>query len=53
MHGIDGLVVAHASIMPLVPSAPTNITTIMIADRVAGWLHTDGGRLSAASHQEG
>ncbi|MGW4484381.1 GMC family oxidoreductase [Amycolatopsis sp. NPDC004368] len=45
VHGIEGLLVADASIMPLAPSAPTNVTTMMIADRIAGWLLTDPGPL--------
>jgi choline dehydrogenase-like flavoprotein len=38
------LLVADASIMPATASAPTNLTTVMIAERIAGWL----GRLSQA-----
>ena len=36
--GIDGLVVADASIMPTIPRANTNLSTIAVAERVAGWL---------------
>jgi len=35
VHGLCDLMVVDASIMPLVPSAPTNLTTIMIAEHVA------------------
>ena len=35
VHGLRGLMVVDASIMPLVPSAPTNLTTIMLAEHVA------------------
>ena len=35
VHGLRDLMVVDASIMPLVPSAPTNLTTIMIAEHVA------------------
>lgn len=35
VHGIDGLMVVDASIMPGIPSAPTNITTMMIAEHIA------------------
>lgn len=42
-HGIDGLVVADASIMPTVPRANTNLTTIMIGERVGEWLRTQPG----------
>jgi choline dehydrogenase len=38
VHGIDNLVVADASIMPTIPSANTNLPTIMIAERIAAWL---------------
>jgi choline dehydrogenase len=33
VHGIDHLYVADASIMPTIPSANTNLPTIMVADR--------------------
>jgi len=38
VRGIDGLIVADASIMPSVPRANTNLTTIMIGERIAAWL---------------
>lgn len=38
VHGVDGLAVADASIMPTVPAANTNIPTIMVAERCAAWL---------------
>lgn len=38
VRGIGNLRVVDASIMPEVPSTPTNVTTIMIAERIAGRL---------------
>ena len=38
VHGIDGLRVADASIMPDCIRANTNLTTIMIGERVADWI---------------
>ena len=35
VHGLDALYVADASIMPLVPSANTHLTTLMIGEKVA------------------
>ncbi|MGH2601516.1 MAG: GMC oxidoreductase, partial [Dehalococcoidia bacterium] len=45
VRGIDGLIVADASIMPSVPRANTNLTTIMIGERIARWLKD--GRIQA------
>ncbi|MBI1361573.1 MAG: FAD-dependent oxidoreductase [Alphaproteobacteria bacterium] len=39
-HGVDGLVVADASIMPAVPRANTNLTAIMIGEKIGEWLRT-------------
>ncbi len=41
VHGIDNLWVADASIMPSVTHANTNLTTIMIAERVADFIRQD------------
>jgi len=38
VHGIQGLRVVDASIMPNVTRSNTNATTIMIAERVADWM---------------
>jgi choline dehydrogenase len=38
VHGLDGLRVVDASVMPNVIRANTNATTIMIAERVAEWM---------------
>ena len=36
VYGIDGLWVADASIMPVIPTANTHLPTLMIAERMAG-----------------
>jgi choline dehydrogenase-like flavoprotein len=36
--GLDGLLVADASIMPTIPRANTNLSTIAVAERVADLL---------------
>lgn len=38
VHEIDGLRVADASIMPNCIRANTNLTTIMIGERIADWI---------------
>jgi choline dehydrogenase len=38
VHGVDGLYVADASIMPNIPAANTNLPTIMIGERIAAFL---------------
>lgn len=38
VHGMDRLTVADASIMPTIPTANTNLPTIMVAEHVAQWL---------------
>jgi choline dehydrogenase len=38
VRGIYGLRVVDASILPEIPSAPTNVTTIMVAERIAAKL---------------
>jgi choline dehydrogenase len=43
-HAVDGLVVADASIMPGVPRANTNLTTIMIGEKIGEWLRTRAAR---------
>lgn len=43
-HTVDNLVVADASIMPFVPRANTNLTAIMIGEKIGEWIRTTGGR---------
>jgi len=43
VHGVEGLWIVDASIMPTIPAANTNLPTILIAERCAAWLT---GRLS-------
>jgi choline dehydrogenase-like flavoprotein len=38
VHGLDGLFVIDASIMPTMPAGNTNIPTVMVAERCAVWL---------------
>lgn len=38
--GIDGVVVADASVMPTIPRANTNVTTVAIAERISTILRT-------------
>jgi choline dehydrogenase len=40
-HALTGLVVADASIMPTVPRANTNLTSIMIGEQIGEWLRTE------------
>ncbi|CAM5281364.1 GMC family oxidoreductase [Streptomyces spiroverticillatus] len=37
VHSLNGLRVVDASVMPTMPSAPTNLTTIMLGERAASW----------------
>jgi choline dehydrogenase len=38
VHGIDNLTIADASVMPTIPTATTNLPTIMLAEHIARWL---------------
>jgi len=41
VHGVQGLRVCDASVMPSIPCANTNITTIMVAERMADLIKQD------------
>ena len=41
LRGIDQLRVADASVMPLTVSVPTNLTCMMIGERIAEWMRTE------------
>ena len=41
VRGVEGLRVVDASVMPNIVRANTNLTCIMIAERVADWMRTD------------
>jgi choline dehydrogenase len=43
VHGLDGLRVADAAIMPNVPRANTNLSAIMIGERVADFIRAENG----------
>jgi choline dehydrogenase len=38
VHGLEGLVIADASVMPTIPAGGTNAPTVMIAERAAAWV---------------
>jgi 5-(hydroxymethyl)furfural/furfural oxidase len=41
VHGVDGLRVVDASIMPVIPCANTNFPTMMVAERIAAMMAED------------
>ena len=45
VHGVEGLSIIDASIMPTVPAANTNVPTIMVAERCAAWLTEEAERI--------
>jgi 5-(hydroxymethyl)furfural/furfural oxidase len=44
VHGVRNLRIADASLMPRVPSANTNIPTIMIGEKIGEWVRQDLAR---------
>jgi choline dehydrogenase len=42
VRGVEGLWVADASVMPTIPSANTNLTSILIGERMGEWLRKEG-----------
>ncbi|MEX2226293.1 MAG: GMC family oxidoreductase N-terminal domain-containing protein [Dehalococcoidia bacterium] len=44
VRGVRGLRIADASLMPVVPSANTNVPTIMIGERIGEWVRGELGR---------
>ena len=43
VHGLDNLFIADASIMPRVTHGNTNVTAIMIGERVSDFIKSEGG----------
>jgi choline dehydrogenase len=41
LHGLRGLWVADASLFPAIPSMPTNLTTVMTAERIAHFIDAE------------
>ncbi|WP_035867486.1 GMC family oxidoreductase [Kitasatospora cheerisanensis] len=41
VHGVEGLYVADASVMPQIVNCNTNLTSIMIGERLADWLRAE------------
>ncbi|GGJ42857.1 GMC family oxidoreductase [Deinococcus roseus] len=42
VHGLSNLRVVDASVMPVMPGAPTSLTCIMLAERAAEWMKQEG-----------
>jgi choline dehydrogenase len=46
--GLDGIYLADASIIPVIPSVAINITVAMVAERISSWIAEAAGPLRAA-----
>jgi len=53
VRGVEGLRVADASVMPTIPRANTNLTCIMIGERVADWMKQEPVREPASAATRG
>ena len=47
VHGIDGLRIADASVIPVIPSCNTNAPVVMIAERAADFILAVGAQAHA------
>jgi choline dehydrogenase len=52
VHGVEGLYVIDASIMPTLPVVPTNMTTIMLAERCADLMRESFGAETITAQAE-
>jgi choline dehydrogenase len=48
VHGIDGLRVADASVMPVIPGGNTHAPTVMVAERGADLISSGAAQPAAA-----
>jgi choline dehydrogenase len=49
VYGVENLRVVDASIMPNIPRANTNLTCMMIGERVAGWMREEAPAATATA----